>query len=186
MKYVDPDGKVPVKPNAHMGQQAHTFFEDALTIILVGEQYASNRTAYTDRPLNKIINSLYQLIGINPRNQSTLENQNPVVDELSNSKKRPDLVVRNDIDKTLSVYELKPESSMSGYKNEKAKNQLNGYISELSKNSAGYDVKGGTDIPDNLTLPYPQVGEKGSITFKADPFTKGLYYYSIDDGVNNE
>ena len=186
IRYIDPDGEAPVKPNAHIGQQAHTFFEDSLTIILVGEQYASNRAAYTDRPLNRILNSLYQLFGINARNQSILENQDPVVDELSNPQKRPDLVVRNDVEKTLSVYELKPESSMSGYKNEKAKNQLNGYISQLRKNSSGYAVKGGTDIPGRLTLPYPQVGEKGTITFTADPYTKGLYYYSIDDGLNNE
>lgn len=146
---MDPDGETPVKPNAHIGQQAHTFFEDSLTIILVGEQYASSRAAYTDRPLNRIINSLYQLFGINTRSQSTLRDQDPVIDELSSPQKRPDLVVRNDMEKTLSVYELKPESAISGYKNEKARNQLNGYISELTKNSSGYVVKGGTDIPAN-------------------------------------
>ncbi|MBQ3023919.1 MAG: hypothetical protein IJD23_01250 [Spirochaetaceae bacterium] len=75
---------------------------------------------------------------------------------------------------------------MSGYKNEKARNQLNGYISQLSKNSSEYAVKGGTDITDKLTLPYPQIGEKVTITFTVDPYTKGLYYYSIDDGLNNE
>lgn len=43
-------------------------------------------------------------------------------------------------------------------------------------------LKGGTDIPDGMTFPYPEAGEKATITFTADPITQGLYYYSIDDG----
>ena len=182
VRYIDPDGKSPVKPDSRIGQKAHAFFEDQLTIILVGEQAASNRNAFSDRPLNRILNFLFKQIGADLRNQEILAEQDPAIDELSSPQKRPDLVVTNNIDKSISVYELKPDSCKTGYKNEKAKKQISGYISDLSKNSSGYHAKGGTDIPDGMTFPYPEVGEKATITFTADPITQGLYYYSIDDG----
>ncbi|MDY2840623.1 MAG: hypothetical protein SOT46_09685 [Treponema sp.] len=182
IRYIDPDGKSPVKPDSRIGQKAHAFFEDQLTIILVGEQAASNRNAFSDRPLNRILNFLFKQIGADLRNQEILAEQDPAIDELSSPQKRPDLVVTNNIDKSISVYELKPDSCKTGYKNEKAKKQISGYISDLSKNSSGYHVKGGTDIPDGMTFPYPEAGEKATITFTADPITQGLYYYSIDDG----
>jgi len=140
VRYIDPDGETPVKPNTKIGQQAHTFFEDQLAIILVGKQAASNRTAYSDRPLNRIMNFLFRQMGVDTRNQVILAEQDPAVDELSAPQKRPDLVITNSIDKTITVYELKPDSCRTGYKNTKAKAQIAGYITDLSKNSSFFSL----------------------------------------------
>ena len=182
LKYIDPDGEKTVKSTSRIGQKAHTFFEDQLSIILVGEQNTRTRYAQTDRPLKRILNFLFGLAGVETRNQEILAEQDPAVDELSSPLKRPDLTVTNNETKVVSVYELKPDSCKSGYKNEKAKAQIEGYIAELSKNTSGFTVKGGTDIPSGLTLPYLEEGLGATITFTADPSTPGLYYYSIDDG----
>ena len=182
VRYIDPDGETPVKPNTKIGQQAHTFFEDQLAIILLSKQAASHRTAYSDRSLKRIMNFLFKQMGVDTRNQAILAEQDPAVDELSAPQKRPDLAITNSIDNTITVYELKPDSCRTGYKNTKAKAQIAGYIADLSKNSSGYNVKVGTDIPSGFTLPYPEAGENATITFTADPTTPGLYYYTIDDG----
>ena len=63
IKYEDPDGRAPVKPNVQIGQQAHTLFEDYLTIVLVGEQFAKVRLASCDRPIHRIINLIFSAFG---------------------------------------------------------------------------------------------------------------------------
>lgn len=77
VRYIDPDGKSPGKPDSRIGQKAHAFFEDQLTIILVGEQAASNRNAFSDGPLNRILNFLFKQIGADLRNQEILAEQDP-------------------------------------------------------------------------------------------------------------
>jgi RHS repeat-associated protein len=164
VKYTDPDGEADVKPNMLMGIKVHRAFYNAVEDVL--------------NPGEGII--LYDTgIGSILRDAAELLHQEPGLDSLAHPLKRPDITILS-INGT-DIYELKPVSSEKGYKHTLAEKQLSGYINTFFNKLLG-GVEGGSAVPDNLEVPFPEAGEKAKIIFTSDKEVKGLYYYRIDDG----
>jgi hypothetical protein len=166
--YTDPDGEADVKPNLLLGIKAHKAFYNAVEDVLnPGE---AGILLY-DTGMGSILTEAAELL-----------HQEPELDSLAHPLKRPDITVISL--KGTDIYELKPASSEKGYKHVLAEKQLSGYINTLANKLFG-GTKGGSDVPDNLKVPFPEAGKKAEITFTSDKEVKGLYYYKIDDGLDN-
>ena len=90
--------------------------------------------------------------------------------------KRPDIVIVKD-DGSIEIYELKPETYSSGYNNALAQVQLAMYISNIPGSVGGTSL----ELPD--TNLFPTLGNGATVTYRYDPVTPGLVYYSLDDGT---
>jgi hypothetical protein len=101
-------------------------------------------------------------------------NQIPAQDEKSNMLKRPDVVLVKD---KFEVYELKPVSCETGYKNTRAVAQLEGYINTLI-NSLLNTTKEGDSLPGEFTVPFDKagLGDNAYLAFSQDKDHPGLYY----------
>ena len=174
MRYVDPDGREDIQPTALMGQKAHRLFFETLDIIKTKEDPSSLKIF--DSRLSSI--KAWLGIALNPR-------QNPALDEIPSPNTRPDAVnIIIDSNKNLvEIFELKPISCITGYKHEKSKSQLDGYINKISSFFPDVKIEGGNiNSICNIQIPFPAAGEKATITFFSDAAVKGLYYYVRDDG----
>jgi hypothetical protein len=163
-----------------MGQMAHNFFVATSITSIQLRLKGDINIFYQDRALKTIVRNIDNTITGDPM---ILAQQVPDVDELASPANRPDLVIFSQIASELyvDVYELKPIASAMGYKHNAAEKQLNGYIAELT--NAKLPTRGGDQVITGMPLPFPEVGDKATITFTADPLVKGLYYYKIDDGM---
>jgi hypothetical protein len=182
VKFTDPDGSEYVKPDTRMGQKAHLFFDLALRSSLLSRSIGEHVLFFQDRTLRTIVREMNREITGDP---TILAQRAPDVDELASPANRPDFVAFPQIGTKLyvDVYELKPIASAMGYKYEAAKKQINSYITEII--NTGAPARGGDGMITGKAWPFPEAGKKATITFMADSLVKGLYYYKIDDGMDN-
>jgi hypothetical protein len=168
VKYVDPDGEADVKPNFLIGMQAHKAFYNAIEDVL---NPGKEGILFFDTGISSILTYVAELL-----------QQEPGLDSLAHPLKRPDVTVATT--NGTDIYELKPISNEKGFKHTLAEKQLSGYINTLSNKLFG-GTKGGSAVPDNLKVPFPEAGENAQIIFTSDKEVKGLYYYRIDDGLDD-